>query len=50
LVSHGLLHDGKYAVQLQYVENQNAEFQLPFLKCFFNETLALNIESRYNSF
>lgn len=50
LVTHGLLHDddGKYAVQLHYVDNQNAKIQLPFLKCFLNKSLAVDIESRYN--
>ena len=47
LVDHRLLFDGKYAVHLHYIENKGAKYPLPFLKDFLNESLALNIESRY---
>lgn len=49
LVEHGLLHDRKYSVQLHYIENDNADFHLPFLTSFFNQSLVLDIESRYSS-
>jgi hypothetical protein len=44
------LIDGKYAIQLHYIENKSAKYPLPFLKDFLYESVALDIESRYTLF
>ena len=49
LIDHGLIDDGKYRVHLHFVENKNAKYSLSFLKDYFTETIAVDINERYKN-
>ena len=46
LVTHGVINEGKYHAALHYLENENSNSPLPFLKNFFTKTMTVDIEMR----
>jgi len=46
LVNHGVIKDGKYHVQLHYIENEKSKSPIPFLRGFFRSPLSVDIELR----
>lgn len=49
LIDHGLIDDGKYMVHFTFVENKYAKYSLSFLKNYFTETIAVDINERYKN-